>query len=305
MARLLRIDQKQFGSWDECLEDFKVFKLAQGLSEKTIKDYVYHVTRFFTEFPSAWGDHNTLKKCVLKYFANGNHYAPATHNIQRKYLKAFFAWTVQEGIFPANPVEGIKQRREEPRVRDLDESKLQALLAAPDRKMFSGLRDYVLICLSIDTGIRPKEALALSPQNFNLASREVHIPAIVAKTRVSRTLPISPLTVDGIRRLISVRPGSWKDTPLFCTAEGKPMITSAWTHRLDKYGKKLGFKISAYDLRHAFALLFLRNGGHALALQRTLGHVDMTITQRYVALTQQDLHEQHAIASPLGAITEK
>ena len=47
MARLLRIDQKQVASWEECLKDFTLFKLAQGLSDKTIKDYQYHVTRFF------------------------------------------------------------------------------------------------------------------------------------------------------------------------------------------------------------------------------------------------------------------
>jgi site-specific recombinase XerD len=305
VARLLKIDRRKVSTWEECLKDFETFKLAQGLSEKTIKDYQYHINRFFKEFPLAWNDYETLSKSIIKFFANGNHYAPATHNIRRKYLKSFFSWTVQEGIFPSNPIDCIKQRREEPRVRDLDEEKLRELLSTPDKTTFSGFRDYVLMCLSIDTGIRPKEALSLLPKHFNLLSREVHVPAIIAKTRVSRTLPITPLTVDGIRKLISVRLASWKDAPLFCSAEGEPMITSTWTHRLDIYSRKLGFKVSAYDLRHVFALLFLRNGGHALALQRTLGHVDLTMTQRYVALTQQDLHAQHELASPLQSLVKK
>ena len=80
------------------------------------------------------------------------------------------------------------------------------------------------------------------------------------------------------------------------------MDTHAWSQRLSRYGNKLGFKITAYDLRHAFALMFLRNGGQSCdrllsqavtALQRTLGHVDLTMTKRYVALTQDDLREQH------------
>jgi len=95
----------------------------------------------------------------------------------------------------------------------------------------------------------------------------------------------------------------WKDTvPVFCSAEGTPLTRHTWGDRLEKYSDQLETKILPYDLRHAFALQFLRNGGHALALQRTLGYTDLTMTKRYVSLTQQDLHEQHAIASPLNTL---
>lgn len=69
---------------------------------------------------------------------------------------------------------------------------------------------------------------------------------------------------------------------------------------MEKYSKMLGVKMLPYDLRHAFALQFLRNGGHTLALQRTMGYTDLTMTKRYVALTQQDIREQHTLASPLN-----
>ncbi|NLI11917.1 MAG: hypothetical protein GX425_04690 [Peptococcaceae bacterium] len=39
-----------------------------------------------------------------------------------------------------------------------------------------------------------------------------------------------------------------------------------------------------------------------MALQRTLGHTDLTMTKRYVALTEQDLRQQHTIASPLNVL---
>ena len=306
MARIKKIQGYKGQSLESCLEHFSIFKQAQGVSERTIKDYEWHIKHFAKEFPECWGDNKLLQKAILQYFANGNKLAPATHNIRRKYLNCFLNWAVLEGIISVNPIESIPQRREEPRIRNIDEQKLQALLNAPDKSTYSGLRDYVLLCLSIDTGIRPKEALSLYPANFNLRSLEVNIPASVAKTRISRTLPITPLTSEGVRKLISVRPESWGTAPLFATAEGKPMSTSAWTHRLENcYGKKLGFKISSYDLRHAFALLFLRNGGHAFALQRTMGHTDLTITKRYVNLSQDDLRSQHAFASPLNGLIPK
>lgn len=305
MARLRRIDGKKVITREECVRNFTLFKLAQGISERTIKDYEWHLEHFFKEFPEAWGDYALVREGIIHYFANGNRLAPATHNIRRKYLKCFFSWTVQEGILPSNPLEGIPQRREEPRVREIDEAKLKALLALFDRRTYSGLRDYALLCLTIDTGVRPKEALSLLAEHFNQRGMEIRIPGSIAKTRISRTLPLLPLTVDAIRKLLSVRPESWGNAPIFATAEGNPMDTHAWSLRLHRYGEKLGFKITAYDLRHAFALMFLRNGGHALALQRTLGHADLTVTKRYVALTQQDMREQHKIASPLNAIVQR
>jgi len=58
----------------------------------------------------------------------------------------------------------------------------------------------------------------------------------------------------------------------------------------------------SYDLRHAFALSYLRNGGNTLSLQRILGHTDLTMTKRYVAYTLGDIKEQHAHASPVNRL---
>jgi site-specific recombinase XerD len=43
---------------------------------------------------------------------------------------------------------------------------------------------------------------------------------------------------------------------------------------MKKYSEMLELKINPYDLRHCFATGFLRNGGNAFSLQRTLGHTD-------------------------------
>jgi len=48
-----------------------------------------------------------------------------------------------------------------------------------------------------------------------------------------------------------------------------------------KYSKQLGVKKRPYDLRHTFALLYLKNGGYELSLQRTLGNTTLEMTKRY------------------------
>ncbi|NLZ53875.1 MAG: tyrosine-type recombinase/integrase, partial [Thermoanaerobacteraceae bacterium] len=58
-------------------------------------------------------------------------------------------------------------------------------------------------------------------------------------------------------------------------------------------------------LRHSFALLYLRNGGNVFTLQRTLGHTDLNMTKRYLALTGEDLKAEHEKATPVSDIVGK
>ncbi|WP_237699026.1 tyrosine-type recombinase/integrase [Caldicellulosiruptor obsidiansis] len=50
------------------------------------------------------------------------------------------------------------------------------------------MRDYALILLTLDTGIRPKEAFSLLIEHFDFKTLQVYIPSDVAKTRVSRVI---------------------------------------------------------------------------------------------------------------------
>lgn len=302
-AKVLRIDKNKPVTWDEALKGFLCWKQAQGVSERTMKDYRSHVSQFFDRHPNAYNQ-KELKSSALEYMAQ--QVKPATYNLRLAYLKAFFDWCIQEGIFTENPLAGFKCRKAEGRTVNLNEDTLIKLIALPNRSRFSGLRDYSLVLLTLDTGIRPKEAFSLMVDDVNLSSLEVYIRSEAAKTRVSRTLPISPVTANAIRELIQARHSAWKKgVPVFCSADGGHMNAFTWGDRMEIYSKKLGVWIRPYDLRHVFALQFLRNGGHALALQRTLGHTDLTMTKRYVSLTEQDLRQQHSIASPLNTLVPK
>jgi len=200
----------------------------------------------------------------------------------------------------------IPKRKDSFKNVNIEPETLTKLLSMPNQATWSGLRDYTLILLTLDTGKRPSEAFSLLVTDINLRSYEIHIRAVNAKTRESRTLPIVFATADVIKKLIMARHESWDSKiPVFCTYQGTKLDRKSWNKRMELYSTKLGIKICPYDLRHAFALQYLRNGGHALALQRTMGHTDLTMTKRYVALTQQDLREQHVTASPLNTLLPK
>ncbi|MDH7478691.1 MAG: tyrosine-type recombinase/integrase [Syntrophomonadaceae bacterium] len=302
MARLTKIIPALPARWEDALREFLIYKAAQRRAERTLQDYRTHVGHFFNLYPEAWEDYDRLKTSALEYIARAASLATDTYNLRLKNLRAFFVWCVSQGYLPANPLDGLKIKCSKGRFRPVDEESLAQLLRLPDRSTYAGLRDYTLLLLFLDTGIRPSEAFSLRKEDINLRSLEVHVREETAKTRTSRTLPISPETAKAIGRLIAALPQDWKPNRLFFTCEGKPMTLNAWRLRLEYYGGKLGCKVSPYDLRHAFATIFLRNGGDIHSLRRLLGHTGLDMAKRYIHLSQADLHGSHAQASPLNTL---
>jgi len=82
-------------TWEDALQEFLFLKRAQGRSSTTISDYDRHTRYFFKRFPLAFSDEN-LKQPVLEYMTDD--IKPATFNIRREYLNAFFNWCMSEGI---------------------------------------------------------------------------------------------------------------------------------------------------------------------------------------------------------------
>lgn len=283
----------------EYVELFLFEKKAQGRAPRTLKDYKSHLQSFFKRFPGALRSEKDLRHSVLEYFADD--VKPATFNIRRAYLKSFFDFLTKEGVISANPID-FARRKDEGRARAINEEKLRRFLEAIDRKSYAGLRDYALIVFILDTGVRPGEALKLKREDFSFSSLEVTIPAQVAKTRRKRTVPISPITAKEIKRLLTVRPAEWRDAPVFCSFDGGELTEGSFGARMRSYSQKAGCKITPYDLRHSFAITYLRNGGNVFALQRTLGHADLNMTRRYLALTGEDLKREHTKATPIANI---
>jgi site-specific recombinase XerD len=291
-------------SWEEVLEEFILVKQAEGRAWRTIDDYRSHIRRFFIQYPQAWENENGQRICLLQYLNRG--VGATAYNLDLGYIKIFLDYCVQCGIFQENIAAQFKKRRKTARIVNIPAEILKQLIEQPNRKSYAGYRDYCLILLTLDCGIRPNEALTLLPKDVNLKGKEINIRAENAKTRISRTLPISEHTEKALHKLIESRPDDWDSaTPVFCSWTGKQMFASSWRWRLIHYGKNLDHKISPYDLRHSFALNFLRNGGNVFALQRIMGHSDLSMTRRYIALTEGDIQDQHEAASPVNNFMKK
>ena len=145
---------------EDVVPQFILYKQASGLSERTITDYKKLLRLFFSRFPDAL---EFPRERTMEFLASYKN--PCSYNIYYAYLKVFWDWVQAEGYFKGDrhPLDGLHKRKPRGRIVQLTEKNIADLLAQPDKSRYTGLRDYALICLSIDTGIRPGEALQLMP----------------------------------------------------------------------------------------------------------------------------------------------
>jgi|LSQX01.3.fsa_nt_gb site-specific recombinase XerD len=306
-TRIYRMPDSEKYQWNTVTQAFLDFKAATHASSRTICDYKSTLKLFMARTNPDLGSPVSLRNAVLKFLSDYEN--PYSYNRNRAYLKAFFNWCMEEGIVRGkNPVRGMPCRTLSPRIRHLDEETLKALLRQPDKREYSGFRDYTMMLMMLDCGIRPGESLRLLPGDCDIKQGTVHVKAEIAKNRTQRILSISTPTSNAIGKLLESRHPLWQNhVPVFCSRDGAPMVFTSWNHRFKKYVRQanLDNTITSYDLRHTFAIMFLRNGGNLFALKTIMGHRRLEMTERYARFVGQDVTKEHEKASPVIQLLSK
>lgn len=293
--------------WDTIVKTFLDYKEAVHCAPRTVRDYRNILRLFRKRTDPDSNNPDDLKRAVLMFLKDYEN--PYTYNKNRTHLRAFFNWCINEGIIKGrNPVKDTPHRKTSPRIRHLDEDTLRKLLKQPDKRTFDGFRDYAMMLVMLDCGIRPGELLRVLPEDVDLQRGAIRVPEKVAKSRLERTVSISSPTVNALSKVVSVRHYLWgKDVPVFCSRDGKKMSSTSWQHAFKKYVRKakLDDTITSYDLRHTFAVMFLRNGGNLFALKTIMGHQELRMTERYARFVGRDVKSEHERASPVKQLMGK
>jgi len=125
----------------------------------------------------------------------------ATINNYIRNLRVFFNYLERNYIIKKNPMKKIRQLRtnRKPKVYLTDEE-LRKLLANLDLSYFSEHRDYMMIMLMLDSGIRLGECSTLLVTDLELHCKRINLRAEETRGRRERTVFFSPKTEKSLRR---------------------------------------------------------------------------------------------------------
>ncbi len=216
-------------------------------------------------------------------------------------VKGFFSWCIKEELLEKNPA----ARLERPKVAryiipTFSEEQINSLLAACDLKTDLGYRDYTIMLLLLDTGIRVSELCGLCLDDIGRDYIRVF-----GKGRKEREVGMHPDTAKHIWKYVHKfrHPQDENERRLFINRHGVPLTRSGVAQLLSDIGDRAGVsgvRMSAHTFRHTFARMYLGNGGDVYKLSRLMGHSEVQITETYLKDFQsREARKDHEQFSPV------
>jgi integrase/recombinase XerD len=150
-------------------------------------------------------------------------------------------------------------------------------------------RDRALILTLLDSGARVSELCAFTVGDYDATNGRLHIRH--GKGDKARFVVVGTRTQKAIAKWLESWGGAQNHAPLFPSkATGGALRRDAVKHLLARLARRAGVaNVHPHRFRHTFAINFLRNGGSVLMLQALLGHTDLSMSKRYVALAELDI----------------
>lgn len=148
-------------------------------------------------------------------------------------------------------------------------------------------RNYVLLRLMLDTGLRMNEIINLKVKDIDLLSSCIWVK--ITKTSCDRYVCYTAQTKSLLYRYIATM--NVNDYLFIDFNTSLPLTTSSVESLLYRLKKRLKIQqnITPHKWRHTFATNFLKRGGDLETLRLLLGHSNLRTTQKYLHLSKNDI----------------
>lgn len=257
--------------------------------------------------PNAWTP-TLLRQYVVhvqgRMRKDGKPLAGSTVTSYVQSVLAFVRWLVAEELIDRDITKNVR-KPPPPHVekQPLTDDELRSLLVAAKASTHP-LRDYAILCLLIDTGLRAAELTSLTLACVSFEQQLILVRN--GKGRKDRAVPFSLTTGKAVRAYLHKERSPERQTDLlFITDDGQALAIRSLHSLIRRLACVAGVdRAHPHLFRHTFAVHFLRNGGDSLMLQRLLGHSSLTMTNHYVTMQTGDLVQGHLTASPLTSLTK-
>ncbi len=231
--------------------------------------------------------------------------APASRARRLAAVKSFFTFLHRRKLMPVNPSRRIKSPKlpqRLPRALPIDET--FALVDAPDNDKTLGLRDRAIFEVLYGSGLRISELCGLSLKDVDFSSRMVRV---LGKGNKERLCPLNEMAIEALVEYRTVRPtlfqrgkGKVDHNALFLNHRGGRLTPRSIERHMEAYVTRLGLnkKATPHALRHSFATHLLAGGADLRSIQELLGHASLSTTQRYTAVSFEQLQQVYDKTHP-------
>jgi len=218
-------------------------------------------------------------------------------------LKSYFEFIIQIGQRKDNPIRLLDMPRISkhlPGVMTIEEVDL--FLQEIDCGNISGLRDRALFELIYSCGLRVSEAVGLEVSDLFF---DEGLIKVAGKGGKERLIPLGERAEYWLKiylletRSDFCKPGKITKA-LFLNRLGNGLSRKGMWKRFKETAERAGVSGKIHTLRHSFATHLLQGGADLRSVQELLGHSDISTTQIYTHLDNNDLKNAHKEFHPRG-----
>ena len=283
--------------YDNWLSRWRKFLQRQGFSGRLVDLTLADGQRF--------SDHlfGTEKRFAGHPFAGARSGKLSSNTIHQaiRIIRTFGNWLKKRGYTETHLFQDLELPRLKKKVVEvLTADEIQAILQCIKQDCTLGVRDYALVVLALDTGIRQGEMSGLRMRGLNLDAGQMKV---LGKGEKERFVPFGVVAQDALRRYIDIyRPEPYYpgDDFVFLSNVQTRLTGNGIVQLMGRISRRSGVsRLHCHLLRHTFSVNYLINGGDIVTLQMILGHEDMETTRIYLQLAQSHVVFQHKRFSPM------
>lgn len=326
MATLtLRNDNPEFRSFPRFLRDYANYLSAvEGKSEKTICEYLLDLRTFFRYYVMDRDDLDipieelesisisdlTMSDVAkidtqmivnfIAYTRNERKNNSSTRNRKLSAIKSFFRHMHNKKHYidrnPAADIDGIQKSKTLSKYLTVDEAVRLLEAVSSDTESKTRQRDYSIIALFLNTGMRLSELVGLNVESFD---PEITFVKVLGKGSKERIIYLNNAARDAVisylRQRLDPRFIHTSDHAFFLSARQQRISPKTIQWMVNKYLDMAGLGAKGYSvhkLRHTAATLMYQSGKVDIrVLKDILGHEQLNTTQIYTHLVSKNLEE--------------
>ncbi|WP_068149073.1 tyrosine-type recombinase/integrase [Rhodococcoides corynebacterioides] len=252
---------------DRDLEDYEVFLLGAGVSDKRRREALIALTAFERFLGLAA---YLARPVDVSRFLGRPHLSPGSRHTYFGVLRSYFRWHISVHPDHADPTAALPRPRQPSGIpKPLTQAQFETLLRTPMHR-----KTHAMILLAALAGLRVHEIAKVRGEDVDLDERTMFV---YGKGQKEALIPLHPQLV--VLAETMPRQGYW--FPANSRGSG-PVRPGSVGRTIGNAMDRAQIPGSAHSLRHWFATTLVRSGSDLRTVQTLMRHGSLQTTQRYV-----------------------
>ena len=313
---------ENYNEFPDTIQEYLNYKaVIQGCSRKTVDEYALDLKNFFKHYmvSKAFGkvDTEAVNNAIigrltleeiksvssmdiysyLMYVTNERSNSSASKARKLSAIKGFYKFLVSKKHYlessPAENIESPKLKKALPKYLSLEESIELLNTIANDSESNNRTRDYAIVTLFLNCGMRLSELVGISLRDID---RELRSILITGKGNKQRIVYLNDACKSALGQYINERGTSANlGDALFLSNRNQRISVKTVQHIVYKYLDMAGLdskNYSVHKLRHTAATLMYQSGKVDIrVLKDILGHEQLNTTQIYTHVSDENMEK--------------